>query len=100
MNTIYSRIVAKRTDLGGYIKYVFSNLTDGGYIMCVQFPDWNIPLLNVNDEGYLQYKEIIAGIDKWYNSELNQFIPYNYDMVQLIDFIPKGNSEVREIIMT
>ena len=68
--------------------------------MCVQFPDWNIPPPNVNDEGYLQYKEIIAGIDKWYNPELNQFISYNYDMIQLIDFIPKGNSEVREIIMT
>lgn len=101
MNTIYSRIVAKRIELGGYIKYVFYNLSGGDYIMCVQFPDWNIPELNVGNEGYLQYKEILAGIDKWYDPELDVFVPYNYDMIQLVDFIFKDEGKKdTTIIMT
>ena len=75
-------------------------MTNGGYIMCVQFPDWDIPLVHIGDEGYLQYKEIFAGVDKWYDQNIGDFIPYNYDMIQLIDFLPPGETKTTELIMT
>lgn len=55
--------------------------------MCVKFPNWNTKTIAIGDEGYLEYKEIRAGIDKWYDGD--NMIPYRYDTIQFLNFVEK-----------
>ena len=83
-----------------YIKYVFQNMDMFEYITCTRFPNWDCPLLNIGDVGYVNYKIICAGIDSWFNNKLNVFIPYNYSGNHFIDFIPQKIKYVENIIIT
>lgn len=98
MSTIYSKLVAEREDLGGYHKYVFQNQDTGEYILCTRFPNWETPPVELFSIGYLQCKEIIAGKDLWYDVVSNSFIPYNYDMIQFIDFIEKKTNTTKIVM--
>lgn len=86
----------------GYITHVFECLEDEmikqtKYIMCTQFPNWDCDTMDIGDIGYLNYKELRAGIDKWFDGQ--NFIPYCYDNIQFIKFIPKSKEENRKFIM-
>lgn len=87
MITILAKLVAKSEDVDGYITYVFTDLDSKEYLMCVQFPRWEHRSLRLGEIGYLEYKEIRAGMDKWYDGE--KMIPYNYTNIQFIKFISK-----------
>lgn len=92
---ILAELVASREDFGGYIVYVF-NIIDGKlpydkYIMCTRFPNWDSPTLNLGDVGYLKYREVDAGIDKWFDG--TNFIPYKYTGVHFLDFVYKKNKD-------
>lgn len=95
------KLVASQEDLYGYITYVFRNLESENeftkYIMCVRYPNWEGKLLQLGDEGYLHFEEVRAGIDKWFNGE--QMIPYNYDAIQFMKFVPKPIEEDYKYVM-
>lgn len=102
--TILAKLVAQYDDLMGYITYVFECLDDevkkeSPYIMCTKHPNWNHKEIKLNEIGYLNFKEIIAGVDKWYDGSC--MIPYNYDGVQFIRFItkPEIDENKEELIM-
>lgn len=59
--------------------------------MCVQFPNWEHRPLRLGEIGFLEYKEIRAGIDTWFDG--SKMIPYNYNNIQFIKFIPKPEEE-------
>lgn len=86
---ILSELVALREDIGGYIVYVFSikngKLPYDKYIMCTRFPNWESPYIKIGDVGFLKYREVDAGIDKWFDGE--NFIKYKYTGVHFLDFI-------------
>lgn len=94
--TFHGELVTFKED-NGYITYVFKNLDDCDifhkYLMCVRFPRWECQSINIGDKGYIQYKEVIAGIDKWFDSELNQFIPYKYTDIHFLDFISEKKQQ-------
>jgi hypothetical protein len=88
------RLLAQETDSQHYTTYVFEILDnddmerlDTKYIMCVRWPNWQHRILLNGEEGFLQYKEIRAGIDTWYNGTTQ--IPYKYNNVQFTSFIAK-----------
>lgn len=92
--TVLSKLVAKAEDTLGYINYVFEcldkddiQLTQSKYIMCTRFPNWNCRNLKIEDVGYLEFVEVRAGIDKWYDGK--DMVPYNYNNIQFLKFIPK-----------
>lgn len=87
MNVIKARLVASREDPGDYTKYVFQNVETGSYVLCTKFPNWDTPPIQLNETGYLKYKEIIAGRETWYDHVNNMYIPYKFDADQFIDFI-------------
>lgn len=89
--TIRAKLLEYREDLGGYITYVFENLEENDpyekYIMCTRFPNWDTPFPDKYDEGFLQFREVIAGQDSWYDHSSNSYIPYKYTNFHFINFI-------------
>lgn len=96
------KLVARYKDPLNYITYVFECLEEymikeTKYIMCVRFPNWQAKALKLGDVGYLHFEEIQAGVDKWFDGK--NFIPYNYNMVQFIQFVEKPSEEDHKYIM-
>lgn len=91
INITLAKLVTLREDIGGYIIYVFElpegKLPYDKYIMCTRFPNWESPILHIGDVGYLKYREVDAGVDKWFNG--SEFIPYKYTGIHFIDFVNK-----------
>lgn len=83
------KLVAKASDPMGYINYVFENLEytdmDNHYVMCVQFPNWEQSVIDIDDTGYAKLKYVEAGIDKWYDG--NDFVAYKDTNIIFLKFI-------------
>lgn len=76
----------------GYVTYVFECLDkeiikETKYIMCTRFPNWDHRKIELDEIGYLNFFEIRAGIDKWFDG--SKMIPYNYSNIQFIKFVAK-----------
>lgn len=89
---VLSKLVAKEEDIMKYVTYVFEVLDEEyrcktKYIMCTRFPNWQCREIQLGEIGYLEFFEIRAGIDKWFDG--SKMIPYNYNNIQFIKFIPK-----------
>lgn len=100
--TALCQLVASQEDSFGYITYVFKCLEDDiaydtRYIMCVRYPNWMHRPVTLGEIGYLSFKEVRAGIDKWFDGE--NMIPYKYDDIQFIKFIEKPEEISCEYIM-
>ena len=96
------KLVAISTDSQDYTTYVFKCLEDymieqSPYIMCTKWPNWNTGIFKIGDVGYLEFVEIRAGIDKWYNGE--NFVPYCYNNIQFIRFILKPQEDQEKYVM-
>lgn len=87
MITILAKLLASNTDIDNYVTYVFQDLESKEYLMCTRFPNWDHRTLYIGEIGFLEYAEIRAGIDKWYDGR--NMIPYNYSNIQFIKFIGK-----------
>lgn len=53
--------------------------------MVTRWPNWQHRDLKLGEKGFLEYKEVQAGIDTWWDGE--KFIPYNYSNIIFIKFI-------------
>lgn len=97
---VFCKLIAFEKDLGGYTTLVFETLDDSfsnKYIMCVMYPNWNQKNMEIGQEGFLKFIEVIAGVDKWFDG--NKFIPYNYSNWQFLKFIEKPNQITTELII-
>lgn len=101
MNTIYCKVLEKENDICGYHTLVFENLDtksfDSRYLMVVVFPNWMSYIPEKGEIGYLTYKTVIEGVDKWYDGK--DFIPYNYTNIIFIKFVLKKEDISKEIIL-
>lgn len=100
--TILVKLVAKETDPSNYTTYVFECLdkevaSSSKYIMCTRYPNWEHRVINLGEIGYLNFVEIRAGIDKWFDGK--QMIPYYYNGIQFIKFILKPEKKDYEYVM-
>ena len=99
--TFKSKLLTFREDIGGYIVYVFENLDFTNlfdrYIMCTRFPNWESPMINIDDIGFLKFREVFAGEDSWYDKMTGQYVPYAYTGIHFLDFIPL--KETKELIL-
>lgn len=98
---VLAKLVASCEDYG-YITFVFECLEEAvikqtKYVMCVMFPNWEHETIKLDDIGYLEYKEIRAGIDKWYDGD--KFIPYKYNTNQFLKFVKKPDESANRFIM-
>ena len=79
--------------------YVFKCLDkevakESPYVMCTRFPNWNHRELEIGEIGYLEFVEIKAGDDTWFDGATR--IPYRYNMIQFIRFIEQQDEETVE----
>lgn len=99
--TIKAKLVAKSTDIGNYITYVFENLEsiniDDKYIMCVQFPNWNQSTVNINDVGFVHVRYVKEGVSQWYDGE--KMNVYKYTNIVFLKFIKEPNKVDTEFLV-
>ncbi len=95
---IHAKLVAYQESTNGYINYVFWNIEsdswDNQYIMCVRYPNWDSPQINIDDEGYLSFTEIVAGT-KYFNSKTNKEDVFLYNHIRFNRFIKDKNQIVK-----
>ena len=98
---VFAKLVAKERDTLGYITYVFEcvdvMVNDSKYVMCTRYPNWDHKAIEIGDTGYLNFIEIRAGIDKWYDG--HNMIPYNYNGIQFVKFVQKPRVQDHRYIM-
>lgn len=104
MTTIYCQLIAKEMDFCGYETYVFkcleSNIPFGHkYYMVTRLPNWQHRELDLNEVGFLSYKEVIAGKDCWFCPDTGEQIPYNYTNVYFIKFVKEVDNSKKDIII-
>lgn len=97
--TIFGRVNEIFEDVNGYTTYIFElldieemNLLKMKYVTCTKMPNWEDNPIKLNEEGYLDYREIHEGVDKWYDKEEEKMVPYKYTFSQYIKFIPKNTT--------
>lgn len=100
--TVLAKLVATEEDTQHYITYVFECLDkevikETKYIMCTRFPDWDHRKIYLGEVGYLNFNEVKAGIDKWYDGI--KFVPYQYDGIHFIKFVTKPIEKDYKYIM-
>lgn len=97
MNKEQSKLCIKAVLLAvrkeNYTVYVFENLDVAAdslnrYIMCTKCPNWVDRPLEIGQMGFLSYRSIIAGIDKWFNREDSLMYHYKYTANYFDDFVP------------
>ena len=91
-NIVKCKVVAIEHDILDYHILVFKNLENSppfghSYIMVTVFPNWQSRIPDLNEKGYLEYIEVTAGDDKWYDKMDGTFKPYNYNFIQFLKFI-------------
>lgn len=87
---LHGELITFKEDCG-YITYVFKNLDECDilhkYLMCIRFPNWDCATLSVGDRGFVEYREVYGGIDKWYDKASDTFVPYKFTDIHFLDFI-------------
>ena len=99
--TLKVKLVAKASDIGGYITYVFENFDfktyEQKYIMCVQFPNWNQSEIFIGDIGYANFRYVKEGISQWYDGEKMQV--YKYTNVIFLKFVKEPEKIDQEFLV-
>lgn len=90
--TVLAKLVASEEGALGYITYVFECLDadvikETRYIMCTRYPNWDHRRIEIGEVGFLNFFEIKAGIDKWFDG--TKLVPYRYSNIQFMKFIEK-----------
>lgn len=93
----HAKLIAENCDYAGYITYVFQNLEDDSYIMCVRYPNWEQACINIGDTGFLKVRYVYAGTDKWYDG--NNFVAYKYSDIIFLKFIHEKENISNDIIL-
>ena len=75
MHTAVIQLKTFVTTIDDYTTNVFEiqderdiSLTESYYVMCVKYPNWDQDEIKIGDIGYLHFKEVIAGVDKWFRT--------------------------------
>lgn len=90
-----AKLLTQSIDFEGYTTYVFVDLDakTNRYIMCVRFPNWNTDAIQNGDIGFLSYKTIEGGKDKFFNQETSQFEVYKYNDIHFLNFIKENQTQ-------
>lgn len=100
MNTVHkARLESFYKDWSGYVNYVFRIYPISGpprLLSCSKYPNWNTPPIKIGSWGYVEYKEVKAGEDTWWDGKSN--IAYRYDNVYFIKFVPLKPKIEKEFI--
>ena len=83
---------------GRYTIYVFKNLQNNSFIMCTKLPNWQTPNVEIGDEGFLKYVEVVAG-QEYFDPVTNSNKKYNYSNIYFENFIKESDVVNSNIIL-
>lgn len=81
--TIKAKFICKR--VGIYSNYVFQDVDNSEYIMCTVLPNWEIPVINSEDIGFLTFEKAVRG-ETYLDKNLQEH-QYKYSKYYFKDFI-------------
>ena len=97
MNLIFKgKLIASKLDF--YTVYVFQNLDTHEYVMCTKLPNWQTPLINIGDIGFVEIQIVKAG-DEYFNLETQATAKYQYSNIYFINFILEQNIINNQLIL-
>lgn len=103
MSTIRAKLLTYREETGGYILYVFEDLDaktwDKKYRITLRFPNWEAPLIKIGDIGYLNFREVVAGRDVWWDRNTQSEKFYNYSNSLFENFIHEKPPESSDLVL-
>ena len=98
-----AKLITLQNEIDDYTTYVFQNLeatkTTEKYVMCTRFPNWKTDDVEIGDVGFLEYNEVSAGDDYWFDYYNNSYVPYKYTNNHFINFIKDKEPIKTEIIL-
>lgn len=102
--TVYCKLLAKEDDILDYKTLVFKNLENSPpfghqYIMITVWPNWQSRIPDIDEVGFLTYDFIEAGIDTYYDRNLDSFIKYNFTNLAFKKFVKKQDNSNKNIIL-
>jgi hypothetical protein len=83
---------------GNYTMYVFKNTETGEYLMCTKLPNWQAPIINIGDEGFVQVEVVNAG-EEYYDPLTDVYNKYKYSNIYFRNFLNKSEVSNTEIIL-
>lgn len=81
--TIKVKFICKK--IGIYSNYVFQDMNNMQYIMCTVLPNWDVPIINSDDIGFLTFEYAQRG--ETYLDKNLQEQRYKYTKFYFKDFI-------------
>jgi hypothetical protein len=102
--TLYGQVLAKESDFMGYQSLVFKNLDTNApfghnYCLLTVFPNWESRIPDIGEIGYVNYDEVVGGVDKYYDRSSNSIIKYNYSNFIFKKFVRKVDNFNKDIIL-
>lgn len=74
---------------GDYKVYVFKDLDTEMYHMITELPNWQLPEMNIGDEGFITYIIVIGGVTRWYDfRNTGELLKHKYSGLYFVDFVP------------
>jgi hypothetical protein len=99
VKTIKATLVTKKEEPGDYTVLVFYDHISDRYLMCTKLPSWNTEVPDIDETGFLQYREFIAGQDTWYDSTRGEQIPYRYTGLYFWDFVAEREKITKQLVL-
>jgi hypothetical protein len=81
--TIKAKFLCKKE--GVYSNYVFQDVNNMQYIMCTVLPNWEIPIMKIDDIGFLTFEHAQRG-ETYLDKNLQEH-QYKYTKFYFKDFI-------------
>lgn len=102
--TVKCKLVASQCDILDYKTLVFKILEENcpfghTYCMVTVFPNWQSTIPDNGDIGYLEYDEVRAGIDEYYDRNIDSIIKYNFSNLIFKKFVKEVDSSNKDIII-
>lgn len=96
MSIIEAKLCAVRESV--YTIYVFQDIKTEEYVMCTRLPNWNVPNINIDDIGFLEYHEVKSG-EEYFNPTTEETCKFKYSNIYFNNFVLRSNIKQTELIL-
>lgn len=101
---IKCKLIARENDVFDYSTLVFKVLENNcpfghSYCMVTVFPNWQSRIPDINEIGYLEYDEVIGGVDTYYDRCTDAIVKYNFSNLIFKRFIKEQDNSNENIII-
>jgi hypothetical protein len=98
------QLIAKECDSLNYHTLVFKVMEKDcpfghSYCMVTVFPNWESRIPEIEEKGYLEYDEVEAGKDTYYDRITGSIMKYNFSNLIFKRFVKKQDNSNKNIII-